>query len=160
MKIEIHAIGRAAPGPETEMTERYLERAGGLARNSGIRSVELIARDIKAVGKPTQIQSNCDEALLAGVANGATVIILDERGQFLSSQAFAKRIENWRDEGAPTIAFLIGGAYGHGPAVRERAALQIAFGAATWPHMLVRAMLAEQIYRSLTLLCGHPYHKA
>ena len=86
-------------------------------------------------------------------------MILDERGQSLSSAAFADKIGHWRDEGAAEIVFLIGGADGHAPQLAEKADLVVAFGKATFPHMLVRAMLVEQIYRVMTILSGHPYHR-
>ena len=84
---------------------------------------------------------------------------LDERGRDLTSVAFAERLGRWRDDGVRDLAFVIGGADGLAPAVRDRAALTLAFGRATWPHMLVRTMLAEQIYRAQTILTGHPYHR-
>ena len=100
------------------------------------------------------------ELLLAAVPAGAIVVALDERGKALPSEAFAARIGDWRDRGAGDLAFLIGGADGHGDAVRARADFLLAFGPMTWPHMLVRGMLAEQLYRAQQILAGHPYHRS
>jgi 23S rRNA (pseudouridine1915-N3)-methyltransferase len=87
-------------------------------------------------------------------------VALDERGKALPSEAFAAKIGDWRDRGAGDLAFLIGGADGHGDAVRARADFLLAFGPMTWPHMLVRGMLAEQLYRAQQILAGHPYHRS
>lgn len=100
------------------------------------------------------------ELLLGAAAKGATIVALDERGKTESSEAFAKRLGNWRDTGVADIAFVIGGANGLAPEIREKAAHIMAFGAMTWPHMFARAMLAEQLYRAITILSGHPYHRA
>ena len=100
------------------------------------------------------------ELLLAAIPQGSVVVALDERGKALSSEAFAAKMGAWRDQGAADIAFLIGGADGHGDAVRARADFLLALGPMTWPHMLVRGMLTEQIYRAQQILAGHPYHRA
>ena len=100
------------------------------------------------------------ELLLSAVPEGGVIIALDERGKHLSSEEFAHRLGTWQDNGIPAAAFLIGGADGHSPEVRQKAHLLLAFGKMTWPHMLARAMLAEQIYRAKTILDGHPYHRS
>ena len=100
------------------------------------------------------------EALLAGVPPGAVLVALDERGRDLASTELAERLGAWRDDGIREAGFVIGGPDGLAPAVTERADLLLAFGRATWPHMLVRAMLAEQLYRAASILAGHPYHRA
>ena len=99
------------------------------------------------------------ELLLGKVPEGAVVVALDEKGKALSSRELAKRVGGWRDEGRGCIAFLIGGADGLDDKVRARADLLLSFGRLTWPHLLVRGMLAEQIYRSQQILAGHPYHR-
>ena len=98
------------------------------------------------------------ELLLAAVPERALVVALDERGKHVSSADFAKLIGKWGSSGS-TIAFLIGGADGHGDAVRARADHLLALGTMTWPHLLVRAMLCEQLYRAQQILAGHPYHR-
>jgi 23S rRNA (pseudouridine1915-N3)-methyltransferase len=90
----------------------------------------------------------------------AVTVILDERGESMNSASFAGRLQGWRAQDAPAVAFVIGAADGLAPGLREKADLAIAFGAATWPHQLVRIMLLEQIYRAVTILTGHPYHRS
>jgi 23S rRNA (pseudouridine1915-N3)-methyltransferase len=97
---------------------------------------------------------------LAAVPKGAVKVALDSQGVALSSEALADRLRAWRDGGASDLAFLIGGAGGLDPAVREAADLVLSLGPMTWPHILVRALLAEQLYRAQTILAGHPYHRA
>jgi 23S rRNA (pseudouridine1915-N3)-methyltransferase len=99
------------------------------------------------------------ERLLKALPGGATLVALDERGRELDSQAFARRIDRWQSAGTGVLAFAIGGRDGLAPAVRERAELVLALGRMTWPHELVRVMLAEQLYRAGALLAGHPYHR-
>ncbi len=106
-----------------------------------------------------QVEAEAEE-LLAAVPPGAALVALDERGRDLTSEALAGQLGRWRDEGARAAAFLIGGPDGLGAAARERASLVLSLGRMTWPHMLVRAMLAEQLYRATTILAGHPYHRA
>ncbi len=91
--------------------------------------------------------------------SGAKIICLDERGKTMDSEAFAARIGEWRDAAAPACAVVIGGPDGLDPAFRARADLVLAFGAMTWPHQLVRALAAEQLFRAMTILAGHPYHR-
>jgi 23S rRNA (pseudouridine1915-N3)-methyltransferase len=98
--------------------------------------------------------------LADAVPKGATIIVLDQRGKTLSSEDFATRLGRWQDEGVGDLAFIIGGADGLDPAWRQRAALVLSLGAMTWPHVLARVMLAEQLYRAQSILAGHPYHRA
>ncbi|MEL7488053.1 MAG: 23S rRNA (pseudouridine(1915)-N(3))-methyltransferase RlmH, partial [Pseudomonadota bacterium] len=93
------------------------------------------------------------------LAKGGIIVALDEKGRALSSRQFAGKLAAWRDDGAPEAAFLIGGADGHGPALIDRADVVYGFGPATWPHLLARAMICEQLYRAVTILAGHPYHR-
>ncbi len=97
--------------------------------------------------------------LLGAVPEGATVVALDERGKAISSETLAKKIGAWQSQGQSNFAFLIGGADGLDDSVRDRADLLLPFGTVTWPHLLVRAMLAEQLYRAESILAGHPYHR-
>ena len=93
------------------------------------------------------------------VNDGAIIVALDEREKSLSSISFAGKISNWRDQGIRDVAFVIGGAYGLDESIRRQAHYAISFGAQTWPHMLVRGLLAEQLYRAQCILSGHPYHR-
>lgn len=100
------------------------------------------------------------ELIRAALPDGAVTVALDERGRDLSSEAFARRIETWRDSGRRTVAFMIGGADGLDDETRDRADMILSLGKMTWPHLLVRGMLAEQIFRAQSILAGHPYHRA
>lgn len=160
MKIAVAAVGRLRDGPEHELTERYRKRAEGLGRRIGLRDVEIVeVRESRAqdVGK-RMIEESI--AIANVIPDKAAVVLLDERGENLDSASLAGQLGKWRDDGRPAAVFVIGGDDGLAPALRERATLRLAFGVATWPHPLVRAMLLEQIYRAVTILAGHPYHRA
>ena len=160
MRLAVAAIGRLKAGPERELAERYRKRAEQVGRRIGIRDVEVIEiRESRAqeVGKRVIEESI---ALANIIPEKAAVIILDERGESVDSASLAVRLGRWRDEGRPAAVFIIGGDDGLAPSIRDKASLKLAFGAATWPHQLVRCMLLEQIYRATTILSGHPYHRA
>ena len=110
--------------------------------------------------KPAQLKAREAELLLGAIPERAVTVALDGGGKMLSSEDFARRLGGWRDDGVASVAFLIGGADGHGDAVLKQADLRLSLGAMTWPHMLVRAMLAEQLWRAASILSGHPYHRA
>jgi 23S rRNA (pseudouridine1915-N3)-methyltransferase len=148
MRLTVAAIGRLREGPERELAERYRKRAEQLGRRIGLRDVEIVeVRESRAqeVGK-RMIEESI--AIANVIPDKAAVVILDERGDSLDSAALAKELGKWRDNGRPAAVFIIGGDDG------------LAFGAATWPHQLVRGMLLEQLYRAVTILAGHPYHRA
>ena len=160
MRLTVAAVGRLRDGPERELVDRYRKRAEGLGRRLGIRNLEIIeVRESRAVdvGKRMTEESI---AIANVIPDKAAVVLLDGRGDHLDSAALAGQIGRWRDAGLPAAVFIIGGDDGLAPALRERATLRLAFGAATWPHQLVRAMLLEQLYRAMTILAGHPYHRA
>ena len=152
MKLLIACIGRTARGPERDLYDHYANR---------IRW-PLALRELEEKKKlpPAQLMTREGELLLQAAPAGATLIALDRRGKVLDSQAFADRLARWRDDSVSDVAFLIGGADGHGDPLLKKAALVLSFGSMTWPHLLARAMLAEQIYRAQQLLAGHPYHRA
>jgi 23S rRNA (pseudouridine1915-N3)-methyltransferase len=156
VRLLLAAVGRLRAGPEADLVCDYLDRAGRAGRALGLgrcRLHEVEARRGEGAAEEGAL-------LLRAVPEGAAVCVLDERGQMLDSPAFAARLAAWRDAGRGEAAFLIGGADGHSPAVRERADLLLSFGPMVWPHALVRVMLAEQIYRAVTILAGQPYHRA
>jgi 23S rRNA (pseudouridine1915-N3)-methyltransferase len=159
MRIVVAAVGRLKQGPERDLSERYRKRAADAGRGIGLRGVEIIEiRESKA----RELDKRMIEesiALANVLPEGAVTIVLDERGESLGSLEFTKEITRWRDAGRPAAVFVIGGADGLAANLRDRANLRLAFGAATWPHQLVRIMLLEQIYRAATLLSGHPYHR-
>ncbi|MFO1158521.1 MAG: 23S rRNA (pseudouridine(1915)-N(3))-methyltransferase RlmH [Reyranellaceae bacterium] len=152
MKLMIAAIGRAGRGPERDLYEHY---AGRIRWPLGLRELE-----DKRKLPPAQMIAREGELLLRAVPAGAVTVALDRRGTVLDSEAFATRLARWRDDAVADIAFLIGGADGHAEPLLKQSSLVLSFGAMTWPHLLARAMLAEQIYRAQQLLAGHPYHRA
>jgi 23S rRNA (pseudouridine1915-N3)-methyltransferase len=159
MRVTVLAVGRLKKGPETELAQRYLKRAEQAGRQIGLRGVEVIEiRESRAsdAGK-RMIEESI--ALANVMPDGAVTIMLDERGDNLGSADFADQFRKWRDAGIPAAVFIIGGPDGLSPSLRDKAKLKLGFGAATWPHQMVRIMLLEQIYRAITILSGHPYHR-
>ena len=138
MLLHIIARGKIGRSSEAELVDRYLRRISWPTRLT-----ELPDRG----GNPPPLPAN------------SVTVVLDERGEALPSTAFAKRLERWRDEGKRETRFMIGAADGHSPSDRGAADLLLSFGPATWPHLLVRAMLAEQLFRATSLLANHPYHR-
>jgi 23S rRNA (pseudouridine1915-N3)-methyltransferase len=151
VRLLIAAVGRAKAGPELDLYHQYIRR---LSPPPVLKEVEE-----KRPLAPAQLKIREAELLLAAVPDGAVMVALDEKGRDMGSQDFAGKIRGWRDGGSADIAFLIGGADGHGDAVRGRADLLLSLGRMTWPHMLVRALLAEQLWRAQAILAGHPYHR-
>ncbi|MFC3712687.1 23S rRNA (pseudouridine(1915)-N(3))-methyltransferase RlmH [Sphingoaurantiacus capsulatus] len=139
MRLHIVARGRIGRSPEAELVDRYLKR---------------IAWPTLVTELPDSGPAKLPDPLTPGVT-----IVLDERGKALPSRDLAAKLERWRDDGMREARFLIGAADGHDEATRGRADLLLSFGAATWPHMLARAMLAEQLYRATAILANHPYHR-
>jgi 23S rRNA (pseudouridine1915-N3)-methyltransferase len=130
---------------------------GKIGRTS---EAELVERYLKRIAWPTRVSELADRGGAIPPAPAASVtILLDERGESLSSVAFARKLEGWRDGGKREARFLIGAADGHDERLRGEADLMLSFGPATWPHMLARAMLAEQLFRATAILANHPYHR-
>jgi 23S rRNA (pseudouridine1915-N3)-methyltransferase len=158
MLITIAAVGKMKAGPERALYDRYIERTTGAGRSLAltIATREFVESRYAA---PTARKDQEAEMLLGAASAGHLLVALDEGGKNLDSRALADRIAKWRDDGTPGLVFAIGGADGHGPALLQRSSLRLAFGPMTWPHQLARIMLAEQIYRAVTILSGHPYHR-
>ncbi len=152
--MQIIGVGRLKDGPERDLADDYLARAVPLARQLGFRGPD--EHEVASGGSPEAEGAR----LITRMPEGARVWRLDEAGENITSTDLARRFAAWRDQGQRDLIFLIGGAEGFSPQVRRAAPKALAFGAQTWPHRLVRAMLAEQIYRALTILAGTPYHKA
>jgi 23S rRNA (pseudouridine1915-N3)-methyltransferase len=152
VKLTIAAIGRAGRGPERDLYEHY---AGRIRWPLTLREIEE-----KKKLPSAQLIEREGELLLGAVPDKAVIVVLDRRGKALDSETFARHMERWRDDSVAEVAFLIGGADGHVESLLKRALLVLSFGAMTWPHLLARAMLAEQIYRAQQLLAGHPYHRS
>jgi 23S rRNA (pseudouridine1915-N3)-methyltransferase len=159
MRIVVAAVGRLKQGSETELSERYRKRAIQTGRQLGLRDVEIVEiRESRATDASKRMIEE-SIALANVIPQNAAVVLLDPRGENLDSAEFATRLANWRANGRAATVFLIGGADGLAASLHEKAELRLSFGAATWPHQLVRAMLLEQLYRATTILIGHPYHR-
>lgn len=153
MKLAIAAIGKPGRGPEAALADDYARRVTLSGRPLGLGPLELIDLEPKKPGKAPEAE------LLLGAAEGAHLIACDERGRTYSSRAFADHLAALRDQGERRLVFVIGGADGLDESVRRAARSTLAFGPQTWPHALARAMLAEQLYRAVTILAGSPYHR-
>ena len=155
MRITITAVGRARAGPARDLYDLYAKRID----ERGFASLALKQVECRQNLPAEALREQEGALLLAALPDGAQVIALDEKGKALTSRAFAELVGRARDDGVADLAFVIGGADGLSEAVKKRATRTIAFGAMTWPHMLVRALLAEQLYRVQTILTKHPYHR-
>ena len=159
MRIIVAAVGRLKKGSETELVERYRKRASQTGRNLGWRDVEIIEIRESRADDANKRMLEESIALANIIPPGAAVALLDPAGENLDSASFADRLAKFRRDDRPATVFAIGGADGLAPSLRDKAALRISFGAATWPHQLVRVLLLEQLYRAATILTGHPYHR-
>ena len=137
MLLHVIARGKIGRSPEAELVERYLKR----------------------ISWPTKLTELSERAPLPASPSGSVTVLLDEKGKALSSMELAKKLEQWRDSGAREARFVIGAADGHSAEERAGADLLISFGPSTWPHLLVRSMLAEQLFRATSILANHPYHR-
>jgi 23S rRNA (pseudouridine1915-N3)-methyltransferase len=156
LRLHVCAVGRLRAGPERDLVDDYYTRMDRTGRALSLGPVsELEVEDKKNLGMAA-------EAVLLerAIPTGALIATLDERGRVLSSPEFAEMLAGWRDGGRQDVAFVIGGADGIDPSLRAKAGFSLSFGRMVWPHMLVRVMLAEQLYRAATILGGGPYHRA
>ncbi len=152
MRVVIAAVGRSRAGPARHLFEHYVGRINWPIT---LREVEE-----RRPLPPDRLRAREAELLLAGLPAGARIVALDERGKALSSPELAERLGRWRDDGVSDLAFVIGGAEGLDDGLRRRADLVLGLGRMTWPHLLVRALIAEQLYRAQQILAGHPYHRS
>jgi 23S rRNA (pseudouridine1915-N3)-methyltransferase len=159
MRLLIAAVGRLKAGPERELLARYVERANASGKALALTPLDVVEVPESAAQTAAKRKADEAKALLAAIPSSAKIIVLDERGKSVSSEDFAKKLARFRDDGAQATALLIGGADGLDETLRKKADLTLAFGAATFPHQIVRILLAEQIYRAVTILSGHPYHR-
>ncbi len=155
MRVHICAVGRLRGGPERELIDDYLTRFDRTGRNMGLGPVSLHEVEDKKGGGMKAEAILLERAL----PKGAVICALDERGKIIKSPDFAQKISGYRDTGCSDLAFIIGGADGIAPTLRNRADFKLSFGAMVWPHMLARVMLAEQLYRAASILAGAPYHR-
>jgi 23S rRNA (pseudouridine1915-N3)-methyltransferase len=159
MRIVVAAVGRMKQGPERELAERFRKRAAASGRSVGLQDCDIVEIKESRAGDAQRRVLEESIAIANLVPEGAITVILDERGDSMNSASFAGRLQGWRSEDRPAVVFIIGGADGLATSLRQNAQLRLAFGAATWPHQLVRIMLLEQLYRAITILSGHPYHR-
>jgi len=152
LQVSIIAVGRMQRGPEQMLVDEYLKR---LPWKTSIIEIDMK----KVAASSAERKAREAEKLLAAVPQGAAIITLDENGKALTSRNFAKKIDDWQMAGYSNLAFIIGGADGLHTSILAKADLKLAFGTLTWPHMMVRVMLAEQIYRAWSINTGHPYHR-
>jgi 23S rRNA (pseudouridine1915-N3)-methyltransferase len=160
MRIVIAAVGRLKQGPERELAAAYRKRAEQVGRAFGVRDIEIVEIRESRAGDAERRRIEESIAIATVIPDRAIVVILDQRGSALDSAALAASLREWRAEDRPAACFIIGGADGLAASLQAQAKLKLAFGAATWPHQLVRVMLLEQLYRAGTILAGHPYHRA
>lgn len=157
MRLVVVAVGRMKAGPEAELAARYESRARKAGRPLGFRALDVLALDESRQSEAGARRA--DEAAAIRRLAAGRMVALDERGRALDSAGFAALLGAWKDAGDPAASLVIGGPDGLDPGLRQEADLTLSFGAMTWPHQLVRVMALEQIYRAMTILAGHPYHR-
>ncbi|MCT7376412.1 23S rRNA (pseudouridine(1915)-N(3))-methyltransferase RlmH [Chelativorans salis] len=158
MRIVVHAVGRMKAGAEKELAERYFDRLAKAGPAVGLEFAG-VSESPESRARTAGARKREEGLRLAEIVSGGTLVLLDERGKNLTSRAIGEKMAAWRDAGERRLTIAIGGPDGHDEALRHQAALSLSFGAQTWPHQLVRVMLAEQLYRAATILTGHPYHR-
>ena len=155
MRVSICAVGRLRKSPELDLIKDYTSRFDKTGRSLGLGPLSIAeVEDKKNIGMSAEA-----DLLERAIPKGAKLCILDERGQLMTSPEFANQLGQWRDQGVGDVAFVIGGADGIDPSLRAKADFAISFGKMVWPHMMVRAMLCEQLYRASSILAGGPYHR-
>ena len=159
MRISLFAVGKLKAGPEKELAERYFDRFAKAGPAIGFELGKLTEITESRAGNPDTRKREEGGSLEKLLSDGAQLVILDERGKSLASPDFADLLGNIRDAGKRELIIAIGGPDGHDPQIAARADHMLSFGKMTWPHQMVRFMLAEQLYRAVTILSGHPYHR-
>ena len=159
MRLQILAVGKMKAGPEQELYARYADRISKSGKALHLTGPDLIEIPESRQGDATARKADESNQLLQRAEGDARIILLDERGKDLTSVEFSKLIQSEQDAGTGTLAFAIGGPDGHGEEITSKSVRKIRLGAMTWPHQVARILLAEQIYRAITILSGHPYHR-
>jgi 23S rRNA (pseudouridine1915-N3)-methyltransferase len=160
VRVSVIAVGRLKPGPERQLADDYRSRAAGLGGKAGITRLAVSEFSESQASSPAARVAEEAKLIAASLAPRAFAVVLDERGKAMASADFAQFLRRHIDAGTADLAFLIGGPDGHAPETRDSAGLLLSFGPMTWPHRLVRVMLFEQIYRAVTIMVNHPYHRA
>jgi 23S rRNA (pseudouridine1915-N3)-methyltransferase len=159
MRISLFAVGRLKAGPEKDLASRYLDRLAKAGPAVGLELSKLVeVQESRAANAETRKREEAS-LLERALPDGAVLLLLDERGKALDSEAFAELVGRYRDNGKRDVMIAIGGADGLDADLRQRADMVLSFGSMTWPHQLVRILIAEQLYRAVTILSGHPYHR-
>jgi len=159
MRIVVVAVGRLKQGPERELVERFRKRAADAGRTAGLNAFDIVEIRESRAGDADRRRLEESIAIANVIPDRAVTVVMDERGENVTSTAFAGKLQAWRSQDRPAVVFIIGAADGLSAGLRQKATAAVSFGAATWPHQLVRIMLLEQLYRAITILCGHPYHR-
>jgi 23S rRNA (pseudouridine1915-N3)-methyltransferase len=159
MEIDILAVGRLKAGPERELCGKYLDRARKSGRPLGFRGFAVRELPESRAARPSERVAQEGAALLGMLAGGGRVVCLSEEGELLDSQQFALRLGRAAGAALPRTTFVIGGPDGLDESVKTAAPENLSFGRLTWPHQIARLLLAEQLYRAMTILSGHPYHR-
>jgi len=159
MRVVIAAVGRLKQGAERELASVYRKRAETIGRASGLRQIEIIEIRESRARDAERRRTEESIAIANIVPEGAVLVVFDSGGANIDSPGLAALLQKCRQDNRPAVCFIIGGADGITASLRGRANYVLAFGAATWPHQLVRVMLLEQLYRAGTILAGHPYHR-
>jgi 23S rRNA (pseudouridine1915-N3)-methyltransferase len=164
MRLVVIAVGRLKQGPERELAERYKKRFDDIGRKLGFRGLDIHEIPESRARDAATRMSEEAASILAATPEKSVLVCLDERGENIDTNRFAAHLSAWRDQAIANTVFVIGGADGLSPELGANGKFQgkfkIAFGAATWPHQMVRVMLLEQLYRAATIMAGHPYHRA
>ncbi len=158
MRLNLISVGRLKNGPERDLVERYRQRIDAAGRSLGFTDFTLLELPESKARRDVDRRSEEASAISAKLNDGL-FIVFDERGKSLTSVAFAEQLRQWRDNGFNQVSFVIGGADGLDETLRQRAGLVLSFGLLTLPHQLVRVLVTEQLYRAITILGGHPYHR-
>ena len=159
MRITIICVGRVKASAEQEICDAFLKQARGAGKNLGISQIELVVVETSRAPSAQMRMAQEHQRLTKRIPSAGHKIVLDERADGLKSEAFSEHLASLRDSGIRDLVFVIGGPDGLAPDFRQEAEEQISLGPQTWPHLMVRAMLSEQIFRALTIMSGHPYHR-
>ena len=160
MRLWIYAIGHMRGTPEGQLCKEFCDRARKLGRNMGFSAVVLEELPVSKQRSAEARMKDEAERLSARLPQGAHIVLLDARGKGMTSEDFAEMLGSLRDVGTKDLAFVIGGPDGLAALPGKKSGRSLAFGPQTWPHLMARALLTEQVYRALTILAGHPYHRA
>jgi 23S rRNA (pseudouridine1915-N3)-methyltransferase len=159
MRLALICVGKLKAGPERLLFDRYLKRMAAGARGAGFTGVDVREIGESRARRPEERRAEEGAAIWAAAPTGGTLVLLDERGPSATSEEWAADIGRARDASRPAYAVAIGGPDGLEPSLRAFAHRIVSFGSMTWPHQLVRVMAGEQLYRAITILAGHPYHR-